>query len=135
MIAMQVATTVLSELTLSTRIRSQRRDGRLYVLLVVFMLVLPCHGAISHVHSCSQVLPSASSQPPPSPRDRHVSVAYGNSFYIHGGFDGVSRDDGLFAFDFSTMEWRQVFATQGRPPSARHSHAAVVYGHAMYIFG
>jgi leucine-zipper-like transcriptional regulator 1 len=83
----------------------------------------------------SPVLPSASSQPPPSPRDRHVSVAYGNSFYIHGGFDGVSRDDGLFAFDFSTMEWRQVFATQGRPPSARHSHAAVVHGHSMYIFG
>lgn len=54
---------------------------------------------------------------------------------MHGGFDGTSRDDSLFAFDFSTMEWRQVLAIQGRPPSARHSHAAVIYEHSMYIFG
>ena len=39
----------------------------------------------------SPVLPSANSADPPSPRDRHVSVAFGNSFYVHGGFDGTSR--------------------------------------------
>jgi len=33
----------------------------------------------------SPVLPSANSAGPPSPRDRHVAVAFGNSFYVHGG--------------------------------------------------
>ena len=80
-----------------------------------------------------QVLPSAISGPPPSPRDRHASVAYGNSFFVHGGFDGSARDSSLFAFDFSTMAWREVTALSGRPPSARHSHAAVVHGHSMFI--
>jgi len=82
-----------------------------------------------------QVLPSANSGPPPSPRDRHASVAYANSFYVHGGFDGSARDASLFSFDFSTMAWREVVANAGRPPSARHSHAAVVHGHCLYIFG
>jgi leucine-zipper-like transcriptional regulator 1 len=81
------------------------------------------------------VLPSSTSRPPPSPRDRHASVAYGNAFYVHGGFDGASRDASLFAFDFSILEWREVIAAQGRPPTARHSHAAVVHGHSIYIFG
>ena len=69
----------------------------------------------------------------PPPRDRHVAVAYGNSFYIHGGFDGTSRVADFWAFDFSTMAWRQVNAFQGRPPSARHSHCAVVYRSRMYV--
>ena len=34
----------------------------------------------------SPVLPSANSQAPPSPRDRHVAVAFGNSFYVHGEY-------------------------------------------------
>lgn len=56
-------------------------------------------------------------------RDRHVSVAYENTFYVHGGFDGQSRDNRLFAFDFSSMTWREIIANQGRSPSARHSHS------------
>jgi hypothetical protein len=83
----------------------------------------------------SPVLPSAGSAPPPSPRDRHVAVAFGNSIYIHGGFDGVSRVSDFWGFDFSTMAWREVHATQGRPPSPRHSHSAVVYGSSLYVFG
>jgi len=62
-------------------------------------------------------------------------VAYANSFYVHGGFDGSARDASLFAFDFSTMAWREVVAHAGRPPSARHSHAAVVHGHSLFVFG
>jgi N-acetylneuraminic acid mutarotase len=54
---------------------------------------------------------------------------------VHGGFDGTARDAGLFAFDFGTMMWREIIATQGRPPSARHSHSAVVYLNSLYIFG
>lgn len=83
----------------------------------------------------SPVLPSATSGPPPSPRDRHVAVVFGNSFMVHGGFDGTSRVSDFHAFDFSSMTWREIIALQGRPPSPRHSHAAVVHGNSMYVFG
>jgi N-acetylneuraminic acid mutarotase len=82
----------------------------------------------------SPVLPSGNSPPPPSPRDRHVSVAYGNAIYIQGGFDNISRLSDFYAFDFSTMAWREILASQGRPPTPRHSHAAVVAGHSMFVF-
>lgn len=81
------------------------------------------------------VLPAANSAPPPSPRDRHVAVAFGNSIYIHGGFDGISRIGDLWEFNLSTMTWRQVIGLHGRAPSPRHSHAAVVHGHRIFLFG
>lgn len=83
----------------------------------------------------SPVLPSANSSPPPSPRDRHVAVAFGNSFYVHAGFDGTSRVSDFWRFDFSSMTWREVVVLGGRPPSPRHSHAAVVHNHSLYCFG
>lgn len=104
-------------------------DGRLYVLGITsttdvsFLLQI-----------VQQVHPSANSGPPPSPRDRHVSVAFANSFYVHGGFDGQSRDSRVFSFDFSSMAWREVVASHGHPPTARHSHSAVVHANSMYVF-
>jgi leucine-zipper-like transcriptional regulator 1 len=83
----------------------------------------------------SQVLPATHSGPPPSPRDRHVAVVYGNSFYVFGGFDGTSRVSDFFGFDFSSMCWREIHSLSGAPPSERHSHAAVVHGNSMYVFG
>jgi hypothetical protein len=83
----------------------------------------------------SPVLPSTSLNHGPSPRDRHVAFAFGNSFYVHGGFDGTSRVSDFWGFDFSSMQWREVEVLGGRPPSPRHSHAAVVYGQSLYIFG
>jgi hypothetical protein len=83
----------------------------------------------------SPVLPSAHSAPPPSPRDRHAAFVFGNSFYVHGGFDGRSRVADMYGFDFSTMTWRVIdtSSSAGRVPSARHSHSAVVHGHSLYI--
>lgn len=81
----------------------------------------------------SAVLPSANSAPPPSPRDRHVAVAFGSSVYIQGGFDGVARVSDFWGFNCSTMTWTQIHALHGRPPSPRHSHSAVVYRDSMYI--
>ena len=50
----------------------------------------------------SPVLPASNSGQPPSPRDRHVAVVYGNSFYVFGGFDGTSRvSDFSFLFLFT----------------------------------
>ena len=83
----------------------------------------------------SPVLPSANSGRPPSPRDRHSSVVYGTSFYVFGGFDGTSRTNDFFGFDLSSMTWREVVPRSGRPPSERHSHAAVVHANSMYVFG
>ncbi len=83
----------------------------------------------------SPVLPSTNSSRAPSPRDRHVAFAFGNSFYVHGGFDGTSRVSDFWGFDFSSMTWREVIVLAGRPPSPRHSHAAVVHRHSLYIFG
>jgi N-acetylneuraminic acid mutarotase len=83
----------------------------------------------------SPVLPSATSGNPPSPRDRHVAVAHNNNFYVFGGFDGTSRVNDFFSFDFSSMTWREVPVAAGQPPSPRHSHAAVVHDHSMWVFG
>jgi len=83
----------------------------------------------------SPVLPSSVSASQPSPRDRHVSVAHGNSVYVHGGFDGKSRVNDFWRFDFSAMTWREVSVQSGTPPSPRHSHAAVVHGDSLYVFG
>lgn len=83
----------------------------------------------------SPVLPSPHSPSPPSPRDRHVAFVFGNSFYVHGGFNGHSRVADMFGFDFSTMTWREINTSgvSGRVPSPRHSHSAVVYGHSLFI--
>ena len=83
----------------------------------------------------SPVLPSANSAGPPNSRDRHVAISFGNSFYIHGGFDGTSRVGDFWLFDFSSVSWREVLILDGTAPSARHSHSAVVHGHCLYIFG
>ena len=83
----------------------------------------------------SPVLPSASSGPPPSPRDRHVALVHGTEFFVFGGFDGTSRVADFYGFDFSSMTWRQVTALSGGPPSPRHSHSAVVHQDSAYVYG
>ena len=83
----------------------------------------------------SPVLAAANSGRPPSPRDRHVSVVHGSSFYVFGGFNGTSRTNDFFGFDFTSMTWKEITARAGRPPSQRHSHAAAIHGNSMFVFG
>jgi hypothetical protein len=83
----------------------------------------------------SPVLPSATGGGTPSPRDRHVSFAFGNSVYIHGGFDGISRVSDFWGFDLSSMTWREVEVHGGRPPSPRHSHSSIVWRNCFYCWG
>ena len=76
----------------------------------------------------------------PSPRDRHISVVYQNALFVFGGFDGTSRVNDFFKFDFHTMRWKQIIPSNQNvqshvPPSPRHSHSAVVFEDSMYIFG
>jgi hypothetical protein len=72
---------------------------------------------------------------PPSPRDRHISVVHEDTFYVFGGFDGRSRVNDLHGYDTACRMWRPIIAVAGNPPSARHSHAAVVHHDSMYVFG
>nr|XP_056717127.1 uncharacterized protein LOC130487648 [Euleptes europaea] len=57
--------------------------------------------------------------------------------YMYGGYidiKGVSQEFWTFCFD--TKQWFPVPATlYGGSPGPRHGHAAVVYGHGMYLFG
>ena len=86
----------------------------------------------------------------PAPRDRHVSVVYGNSFYVFAGFDGATRVNDFYEYSFDHGQWAPVAVARGgvapvngvvqqpassTPPSPRHSHSAVIYGHSMYVFG
>jgi hypothetical protein len=83
----------------------------------------------------SPVLPSTSVGGTPSPRDRHIAFAFGNSVYIHGGFDGISRVSDFWGFDLSSMTWREVEVLGGRPPSPRHSHSSIVWRDCFYCWG
>ena len=71
----------------------------------------------------------------PSPRDRHTAVVYNNSLYVFGGFDGSSKKNDFHGYNFETKSWSSVPVAAGFPPSARHSHCAVVYENSMFIFG
>jgi N-acetylneuraminic acid mutarotase len=82
-----------------------------------------------------RVVPPTGQVPPP--RDRHVSVVFGDSFYVFGGFDGVTRVNDFYEYNFVRESWAPVLvgAGSGPPPSPRHSHGAVIYGHSMFCFG
>lgn len=81
----------------------------------------------------SVVRPTSGS--PPSPRDRHVAVVWGSSFFVFAGFDGTSRVNDFHEFSFTSGSWAQVRALSGLAPSPRHSHAGVAHDDSMYVFG
>ena len=66
-----------------------------------------------------------------------MSVVFGDSFYVFGGFDGVTRVNDFFEYSFKDECWTPVVVGAGGspPPTPRHSHGAVIYGHSMFIFG
>ena len=76
---------------------------------------------------------------PPSPRDRHTAGVYNDCFYVFGGFDGTSRVNDFYEYNFLTSTWRQVpFNFRGNsesPPSPRHSHSSVMHKNSFYVFG
>ena len=89
----------------------------------------------------------------PPPRDRHCGCVYKDCLYVFGGFDGARRINDMWSFSFETSTWKEI--DQNTPlannnnnnigdeeavfptvaPSPRHSHAAVVVGCRMYVFG
>jgi len=57
------------------------------------------------------------------------------AIYCCEGFDGTSRVNDLFKFSVDTMTWSKILPSSGAPPSPRHSHAAVVHGDKMWVYG
>ena len=62
----------------------------------------------------------------------HTFVIFVNNNLII--IDGQSRVNDLHAYDLDKNTWQVVNIFSGVAPTARHSHAAVVYNNSIYIF-
>jgi N-acetylneuraminic acid mutarotase len=72
--------------------------------------------------------------PLPPGLSMHVSVTWGNSLFVFGGYSGQYRVKDFYEFNFTTKLWSLVRG-RGVAPTPRDRHAAAVAGNAMYIFG
>lgn len=86
----------------------------------------------SVVETCGKILP-------PSPRDSHSAVVYGDAIYVFGGSTGSARND-LFSFNFETGQWQEVHPVVGlgqkvNVPCSRFCHTCQVYKNSLYVFG
>mmetsp|Transcript_12203 Transcript_12203/g.22618 ORF Transcript_12203/g.22618 Transcript_12203/m.22618 type:complete len:1213 (-) Transcript_12203:989-4627(-) len=84
----------------------------------------------------------------PSPRHSHCAVAYGDSMFVFGGYDGAYKND-LYAFTIDppqyedaeqnlrappTGTWTKV-AARGRYPSSRYRASCVTFDNQIVLFG
>jgi N-acetylneuraminic acid mutarotase len=77
-----------------------------------------------------------SSDTEPSPRSLHASATYNSKMFIFGGYNGTSRLDDFYCFDFIQQTWTCIIGSgSGAPPSPRDRHCAVVYKDGFYVFG
>ena len=70
----------------------------------------------------------------PCQRSLHAAAVHADSLYVFGGFDGNSRVNDMYEYNFILRRWRSTPATL-ITPSARDRHTAVVYGNTFYVFG
>eukprot|EP00937_MAST-01D_sp_MAST-1D-sp2_P006180 g6180.t1 len=71
----------------------------------------------------------------PCQRSLHVAAVWRDSMFIIGGYDGNTRVNDFFRYDFRTKRWEIVPVVSGEPPSPRDRHTAVVYRESFYVFG
>lgn len=113
------------------------------------MLVVGGHDGAKHLNDFYQfnfdtcvwsLIEYAGTTPPPSPRDSHSAVIFGDNMYLFGGSTGVARHD-LYEFRFDTKQWREIRPAtskngqQFQVPCPRFCHTGVVYKSSLYIFG
>lgn len=68
-------------------------------------------------------------------RSFHSAVEYGGRIWVFGGeIEDQKKTNLVHAYDTRSNQWEQIQAS-GTPPSKRDGHSAVVYNHAMIIFG
>jgi len=65
---------------------------------------------------------------------KHTTMEIDGTFYMFGGYDGISQRFELSAFDPIKRQW-YVPITTGASPLSRSNHASAVVGKKMYIFG
>ena len=70
----------------------------------------------------------------PCQRSLHAAAVWNDSLYVFGGYDGHSRVNDMYEYNFHLKRWRNTGQSMVTP-SARDRHAAVVSGHSFYIFG
>lgn len=77
----------------------------------------------------------AADSPVPTGLSMHVSVAWGDSVFIFGGYSQTGhRVNDFYEFNFSTKTWSLV-RFRGVPPTPRDRMGGCVHGNLMYIFG
>jgi N-acetylneuraminic acid mutarotase len=71
-----------------------------------------------------------------SRRSALTALVWKDNLYTFGGWNGFSRTwyNDLHVFNFGKKQWRAINPS-GKVPQKRTSHAAVVYGNKMYVFG
>jgi len=72
--------------------------------------------------------------PLPPGLSMHVSVTWGDSVFVFGGYSGQYRVKDFYEFNFRSKQWSLVRG-RGTAPTPRDRHAAAVAGNAMYVFG
>lgn len=113
------------------------------------MLVIGGHDGAKHLNDFYQFnfdtsvwsqIEFKGTTPPPSPRDSHSAIIFGDSMYLFGGSTGAARND-LYEFRFDTKQWREIRPATGKDgrqyqaPCPRFCHTGVVYNSSLYVFG
>lgn len=63
-------------------------------------------------------------------------VLYGNTFYIYGGYDGITRFGDLHKCSVTKgFKWKLIIGGGDCTPLNRFGHCAVVIEHSMIVFG
>lgn len=74
----------------------------------------------------------------PPARASHSAVAYGDSIAVFGGYNGDQEYyNEVLLYNVARGEWSRCGCSKsmGHAPKARCGHAAVGFGHEMYVFG
>ena len=76
---------------------------------------------------------------PPCARSLHASAIWKDEMFIFGGYDGASRRNDFYSFNFKNKQWKllneESHGINGLPPSPRDRHCAVVHNNSFYVFG
>jgi len=85
---------------------------------------------------------------PPCERSLHASAVWKDQLFIFGGYDGDSRRNDFYSYNFTTKKWKLIDVDaharddiplvnhdRGSPPTPRDRHCAVVHNNSFYIFG
>lgn len=71
----------------------------------------------------------------PCPRSLHAGCLWGDKLLVFGGYDGHSRLNDIYSYNFTSGRWNRLETRDGFQPTPRDRHSAVVYENYFIIFG